>query len=154
MLEAIRRQLINRFLKKREGNLHATWDICPHIRKKLEKVKDGSRPCICEWSDVGSFEVDNLNEGCNVVNIINRTCTYGRRQLNGIPCSHACPTLCFDQRTPKEYVDVCYRKAATIHTIQSFEDRQKARVDETLTQRVRIMLGRPRKARVHAEDEP
>lgn len=63
MLEAIRRQLINRFLKKREGNLHATWDIYPCIRKKLESVKDGSRLCICEWSDVGSFEVDNLNEG-------------------------------------------------------------------------------------------
>jgi len=49
MLEIIRRQLMNRYHTKREGASQATNEICPKIRKKLERSKDLQRNYICEW---------------------------------------------------------------------------------------------------------
>lgn len=37
MLKLIRRQLMNQFVTKRAGIEKANWNICPHIREKLEK---------------------------------------------------------------------------------------------------------------------
>jgi len=48
---------MNRYPTKREGARQATNEICPKIRKKLERSKDLQRNYICEWRDGAAFEV-------------------------------------------------------------------------------------------------
>lgn len=161
MLETIRRQLMNRFVHKLECLATATWDICPRRKGKLERNKDNAKYCVCEWTDGGTFEVDMVNDSRKLVNIGNKTCTCGRWQLNGIPCAHAYAALYSDHRTPEDYVDDYYCKAAytaayapTLHVMSGPDDWPSISVDNVLPSCIKARPGRLKKARKRAADEP
>jgi hypothetical protein len=67
-LKTIRRQLMNRFDKKRAGAANATNIICPKIMKKLERNKEAD-DYICHWSNNLQFEVDHNHEPRRVVTL-------------------------------------------------------------------------------------
>lgn len=78
------------------------------ILKKLEKNKELGSHFICRWENIVEFKVDHHPEERRVVNILARTCTCGRLQLNGIPCAHAVSAIYFSYKEPEEFVDNWY----------------------------------------------
>lgn len=152
---------MNRYHIKREGASQATNRICPKILKRLEKSKDLQRNYICEWQDGAAFEVDSCYGSERVVNLINRTCSCGRWQLNGISCPHACVAIFTDQCNPEDFVHTCYwydtykkAYAPSIHPMSGPDEWPKVTLNTILPPLVRTQPGRPKKARRKEIDEP
>ncbi|WOL11842.1 hypothetical protein Cni_G20606 [Canna indica] len=70
MLEKIKRKLMKRMYMKREMVSKWSGDICPNIRRKLEKSKEKSRYCIVTPSCNFKFEVQYMDK-IYVVNFSN-----------------------------------------------------------------------------------
>ena len=78
------------------------------IQKKLERLKSDARNCISWWLNELEFEVDHMYDARHIVRLDQCTCTYGRWQLNGIPCSHACAAIYMHKQKPEAYLDGYY----------------------------------------------
>ncbi|WOL14554.1 hypothetical protein Cni_G23334 [Canna indica] len=74
MLEDIRRMLMQRMYVKKEMMLKFMDEICPNIRKKLEKFKEESRFCTVTPSGNLKFEVQYLDK-VHVVNLAIQSCS-------------------------------------------------------------------------------
>jgi len=107
-METIRRQLMNRFDKKRVGVATSTNLICPKIVKKLDRNKKEADAYICHWSNGLQYEVDHSHELRRVVNLETRTCGCGRWQLNSIPCPHAICAMYRNRRLPEDDISKWY----------------------------------------------
>jgi len=103
-MKTIKRQLMNRFDKKRVGVATSTNEICPKIVKKLDRNKKEADAYICHWSNGLQYEVDHSHEPRRVVNLEERTCGCGRWQLNSIPCPHAICAMYRNRRFPEDYI--------------------------------------------------
>ncbi|KAJ9558705.1 hypothetical protein OSB04_013319 [Centaurea solstitialis] len=108
MLEEIRALVMERVV--RMSNKACNWDdeICPNIRKKVEKNKELMRNNFCRFwrvsPDGGSlFEVRQGLEGF-VVDTQSRTCTCRNWQVSGIPCPHAVAAIYFIHEDPAKFV--------------------------------------------------
>lgn len=103
--EKIRRQLLNRFYKKKQGELaaisYAPESMCPKIFKKLEKIKSDVRVCVCRWQNGLEFEADHPFETRRLVDLKALICSSGQWQLCGISCIHACATIYHRRHRPK-----------------------------------------------------
>lgn len=162
MMEMIRRQLMARLQRKRDGIRASTYKICPKIMKKLERSKDDNRNCLSRWQNELEFEVDHMYDARRIVNLVERTCTCGRWQLNGIPCGHACCAIYLHRQRPDDYLDGYYMVDKYMNAYESQirampgpeEWPRVADCDEMLPPTVRVQPGRPKKVRRRAPDEP
>jgi len=83
-----------RMYDKREMMNKCLDEICPQIRKMLEKAQPGTRYCNVRL-DVGQkFQVNIADQGY-VVSLEEHICPYRQWNLSGMPCSHALACIHF-----------------------------------------------------------
>ncbi|XP_066159838.1 uncharacterized protein [Oryza sativa Japonica Group] len=88
-------------VKKWSGN------ICPKIKKKVEKNAEIANTCYVLPAGKGVFQVTE-KEHQYIVDIIAKHCECRRWQLTGIPCNHAISCLRSERIKPKDVVSFCY----------------------------------------------
>ena len=95
--------------------------ICPRIQNKLEIEKINSTNWVPNWcgdSNESKFEVSKLLDKY-VVDIKQRTCSYGSWDLTGIPCAHSIAALGYMGHTIEDYVHHCYSMESLAQTYGS-----------------------------------
>ncbi|KAK4390198.1 hypothetical protein Sango_2083100 [Sesamum angolense] len=107
MLEALRRQLMCKFQKKRQWIAKYTEKICPRIQQKLDCIKIKALEFEPFLAADGIWEV-TLRSLSWLVNLQNRTCSYREWDLTGIPCSHATCAILVEHKEIEEHVDPYY----------------------------------------------
>jgi hypothetical protein len=162
MCEETHRQLMARFQQKRKGIQSTNYVICPKAHRKLEKAKSDARNCISRWQNEQQFEVDHMYDARRLVQLDERTCTCGRWQLSGIPCSHACAAIYMLKEKSEEYVDEYLKMGkymlAYADRVYGMEGPQTWPADDEcdpiLPPNNRKAPGRPKVSRKKATDEP
>lgn len=109
MHEAIQRQLLIIFHKKKKARVEATIrqaseSLCLKIFKKLKKIKSESRVYVCQWQNELEFEVDHPFETHKVVDLEALTYSCGKWHLSRISCMHACVAIYQRRHWPKDYI--------------------------------------------------
>ncbi|WVZ79267.1 hypothetical protein U9M48_026868 [Paspalum notatum var. saurae] len=115
MLQRIKSQLMTRHYNKQK-ELAENWqglEVCPKIRKKIERNAEFANTCYVLPAGQGIFEVQDRDIKYSV-DIIAKHCDYRRWDLSGIPCSHAISCLRHDRIPQESVVPHCY-------TIQAFQ---------------------------------
>ncbi|KAG8377713.1 hypothetical protein BUALT_Bualt08G0061400 [Buddleja alternifolia] len=111
MLEWIREYLMTR-LAENGDRAAKRWygkQICPKIRKIIEKNIDRSSDCIPIKSDDWNYEVKMCDNGDRfTVNLRTHSCSCRRWDLTGIPCSHAMSAIGCQNIEPYDYVHESY----------------------------------------------
>ncbi|WOL20365.1 hypothetical protein Cni_G29170 [Canna indica] len=161
MLEDIRRLVMARMQAKRELILRSNDEICPNIRKKLEKNKRETRCCHVTPAGNLKFEVQQM-ERSHVVNLSNCTCSCRYWDISGIPCNHAISCIVWLKEDPDNYVDNYYKKEAYLKTYEFLMEPltgkdtwPQVEGPHVLPPPVKKMPGRPKKKRrreVHEEE--
>jgi hypothetical protein len=54
------------------------------------------------------FKVDHSHKPRRIVNLKEKSYGYGRWQLNGIPCPHACASIYANKEVPERYITEWY----------------------------------------------
>lgn len=109
MLVDIRSALRERQYVKLEMIKKVNDKICPNIRKKVEKLKHGSRLCIASLGIDGTFEVEHMiSKDRFIVNLDTRNCTCRMWDITGIPCTHGMSAIHFMRHDPADYVHSCF----------------------------------------------
>lgn len=108
MLEDIMCALLSRLYEKRQMFEGSGDDICPRIRKKLEKEKEHAKDCHVLPSTYCTFQVKHELEDLTV-NLEVGTCTCRKWDLSGIPCSHAIACAFFLKAKVEIYVSEWYK---------------------------------------------
>ena len=109
MVDRIYRQLMTRHYNKQLESDKWQGDVCPKIRKKVEKVTEFANTCYVEGSGDGLFLVGDRGHDY-IVDMHKKTCTCRRIQKGGVPCSHVIACCRNDRIDPLTMVDPCYSK--------------------------------------------
>ncbi|WOL00666.1 hypothetical protein Cni_G09379 [Canna indica] len=109
MLEDIQRMLMQRMYVKKDMMLKSMDEICPNIRKKLEKFKEESQFCTVTPSGNLKFEVQCLDK-VHVVNLVIQSCSCRSWDLSGIPCNHVISCISWMKEEPEKYVSEYYKR--------------------------------------------
>ncbi|MBA0747687.1 hypothetical protein Gogos_004581, partial [Gossypium gossypioides] len=160
MLEDIRTKMMTRIVQKRKLCNRWKQNYGPLVKAKFDANK---KDCV-EWQLIWSGE-----NGCELrkgsyqytVDLSQRICSCKSWQINGIPCSHACAALYHLGLQPDEYLheyyhNDTYKKAYSfsMHPINGPYDWEKTGIQPVLPPIEKKMLGRPKKNRRMAKDEP
>ncbi|WOK93512.1 hypothetical protein Cni_G02210 [Canna indica] len=161
MLEDIRRLVMARMQAKRELMLRSNDEICPNIRKKLEKNKRETGCCHVTPAGNLKFEVQQM-ERSHVVKLSDRTCSCRYWDISGIPCNHAISCIVWLKEDPHNYVDIYYKKEAYLKTYEFLMETLSGKDTwpqvegpHVLPPPVKKMPGQPKKKRrreVHEEE--
>nr|XP_033510911.1 uncharacterized protein LOC104091973 isoform X2 [Nicotiana tomentosiformis] len=89
--------------QKREDLLKYQGNLCPRIRKLVEKVKEDSATSIPTWAEKFSFQVKTMYGEQFSVDLSGRT---------GISCSHAMSCIFHIRENPENFIHDCYKKTA------------------------------------------
>ncbi|CAL1390237.1 unnamed protein product [Linum trigynum] len=108
MLEGIRGYMMVRVVIKHKMLMDTTDELCPRIRKRLEKDKEFARLCVSRQSLHDKCEVKMGGEGY-IVDLSAKECTCGYWQLSGIPCCHAISAISHLRKNPDDFVHPLYR---------------------------------------------
>lgn len=152
MLEDIRVHLMSRMFTKKRWMQKAKDDICPRIRKKLEKNKEYARGCTVVASNDNQFQVGDVLDTL-VVKLNEGTCSCQWWDHYGIPCSHAVACCNWLRVPPENYIHKWLTKdtylAAYSDGIKPIEGEQHwDKVDfPLLPPGVKKGAGRPRRVR-------
>ncbi|WOK97486.1 hypothetical protein Cni_G06194 [Canna indica] len=117
MLEDIRCMLMARMHAKKEIMSKSNDDICPSIRKKLEKNKTETNFCHVTPAGNMKFEVQELDRSY-AVNLYNRTCSCRYWDICGIPYKHAISCISWLKEDPDQYVDNYYKRETYLKTYE------------------------------------
>ncbi|CAL1389040.1 unnamed protein product [Linum trigynum] len=107
MLEGIRLYMMDRIVIKYNILIDTPNMLCPRIRKRVEKEKEVARLCVARQTLDAKCEVKMGDLGC-IVDLNDKSCTYGYRQLSGLPCCHAVSTISHLMKEVDDYVHPCY----------------------------------------------
>lgn len=107
--EWIRKKLMERIQVKKAGMERYTGQTCPNIVDKLESIKVESRVCVARWCGEREFEVDHFDR-CNIVHLGNRSCSYRKWDMTGIPCCHGITAIQKDRSRIEDYVHPYYTR--------------------------------------------
>ncbi|KAG8373436.1 hypothetical protein BUALT_Bualt11G0024100 [Buddleja alternifolia] len=111
MLKWIREYLMTSLIENRDRAAKGWYgkQICPKIRKIIEKKMDRSSDCIPIKSDDWNYEVKMCDNGDRfTVNLRTHSCSCRRWDLTGIPCSHAMSAIGCQDIEPYDYVHESY----------------------------------------------
>ncbi|XP_058223177.1 uncharacterized protein LOC131332884 [Rhododendron vialii] len=159
MAESIKRYLMTRLQHRRD--LCKGWNgkLCPRIAKKVKKTCDNMGDCEVIYSGGTTFEILNVLRGF-VVDIGERTCTCGKWDVCGIPCSHGMAAIITDKSNPQDFVLECFHVATFAktyeHMIKPIPDASmwvRTDLDPLIPPPLRATSGRPRKERRRGHDE-
>ncbi|CAL1408306.1 unnamed protein product [Linum trigynum] len=103
MLEGIRGYMMERVVIKYNMLHGSTDELCPRIRKRLEKEKEFARLCVSRQSHNMRCEVKMGAEGY-IVDLTSKECSCGYWQLSGLPCCHAVSAISHLRKNPDDYV--------------------------------------------------
>ena len=161
MCEIIRRMLMKRFISKREGMKNYNGPICPRIQTKLEIAKKESGKFITYMTGDGRFEVDDAWGMRRVVDLHQRSCSCFKWDLTGIPCEHSIACIYKMRGLPEDYVHFYYKRETFLKAYEpnmlplpGEEDWPKTNNLPCNPPIYKNAVGRPRKARKKAIDEP
>ncbi|GLU24055.1 hypothetical protein SLE2022_400220 [Rubroshorea leprosula] len=159
-VDTMREQLMEGIVEKMSSSHKWKGDIAPRVKTKLGKNKNESSSCRFLWDGTFAFEVKHKNDR-HVVDLQKRTCTCRAWQLNGISCPHAICCMFHENLDLEDFVVDWYRKGKYQ---QSYNFPIKAMCDDKSWQKfhgdpinsppIRTRLGRPKKNRKKAKDEP
>ncbi|KAL6547528.1 hypothetical protein OROHE_009233 [Orobanche hederae] len=67
----------------------------------------------CHYNGLDAFEVELNGSGMDkwIISVEEKTCSCGKWQLSGYPCSHAICCLNFQGLAVENYVDDCYKRS-------------------------------------------
>jgi hypothetical protein len=161
MLEMIRKKLMKRYQKKRQGIREYAGEWCPKILAKLDHQcgKDAAE-CISHYAGEGLHEVE-CSYGSYVVDLMHRSCGSRQWDMTGIPCPHAISAILYHSSKPEQYLHQYYSvqnyKMAydpMIYPVPSEDQWVRTGQDEVDPPVVRAAPGRPKKVRRRGPDEP
>ena len=153
-MERIKSQLMTRIYSKQK-EMQEKWqgDICPKIRKKLERNAEMANICYVLPAGMGIFQVQE-RESQYIVDLNDRQCDCRRWNLIGIPRNHAISCCRHDRLAPEDMVHSCYSiyryTMAYGHNIMPCRDQkswQKMNGVEVKPPVYEKKVGRPRKCR-------
>ncbi|XP_058759381.1 uncharacterized protein LOC131632657 [Vicia villosa] len=137
--------------------------ISPNIQQILEKTMREAERWTATWhsdDDFSIFGVSNSDE-TYIVNLLQKTCACRKWDLTRIPCCHAITYIWFNKKEPEDYVSSFYRKSTVMatysHIIMPTNGPQlwPTNVTQPINPLVmRRSIGRPKKNRIKANDEP
>lgn len=113
MIERIKNQMMHRIYTKQKESEEWPNDICPKIKKKVDRNSEFANTCYVLPAGMGVFQVTDRDKQC-IVDIRLKCCDCRRWQLTGISCSHAISCLRYERIKPEEMVSFCY-------TIQAYK---------------------------------
>ncbi|KAL0322330.1 UNVERIFIED_CONTAM: hypothetical protein Scaly_2529400 [Sesamum calycinum] len=99
--------ICKRLQSRRDTSLRWHGPLYPKVQKVLEKLKNDTRACISTYVGESKFEVRDMHDGQNAVDINMETCSC-QWELTGIPCVHAVRAIVSCGRIPEDYVHNCY----------------------------------------------
>lgn len=163
LVEGLKFYISNRIVKLRDYMLRYQGDICPMIKKIVEKAKKDAVGWSPHWCGDRDYSLFSVTDGIDtyVVNLIERTCACRKWDLTGIPCCHVIAAIYYNQANPEDYVAHWYRKQTFLDTynniiLPSNGPKLWPQVDTPpiLPPYMRRAPGRPKKARRKENDEP
>jgi len=160
MLEIIRKKLMRRYQKKRQGIREYIGEWCLKILAKLEEYGKDAGECTAQYAGEGLFEVE-CSKGAFVVDLMHRTCGCRQWDITGIPCPHAISAILYHSAKPEQYLYryysvKSYKKAydPMIYPVPSEDKWVRTGKDEVDPPTVRATPGRSTKVRRRGPDEP
>jgi hypothetical protein len=111
LVEGLKFYISNRIVKLRDYMLRYQGDICPMIKKIVEKAKKDAVGWSPHWCGDRDYSLFSVTDGIDtyVVNLIERTCACRKWDLTGIPCCHVIAAIYYNQANPEDYVAHWYR---------------------------------------------
>ncbi|WOL19198.1 hypothetical protein Cni_G27995 [Canna indica] len=150
MLEEIRSMLMQRMFVKKDIMLTCTDEICPNIRKKLEKFKEDNRYCMVTPSENMKFEIQCLDK----VHVVNQSCSCWSWDLCRIPCEHVISCIAWMKDDLDKYVSDFYKRKTYlkiyVHFMEPLREKEawpNVEGPPVLPPIVKKMSGRPKKLR-------
>jgi hypothetical protein len=160
LMEMLRKKLMKRYQKKREGIIKMDGRICPKFLERLDELSPDASHCNGVYAGDGFFEVTDKQKQ-HVVNLVRRTCGCRQWDMTGIPCAHAICAIWKDSAEPVDYVSDWYtvdmlKKAYehVVYPMPSEEQWTKTNDVHVGPPVVRIQPGRPRVVRTRGPEEP
>ncbi|CAL1391322.1 unnamed protein product [Linum trigynum] len=159
MLEGIRVYLMDRFVLKYKMLYDNPDQLCPRIRKRIEKEKALARLYTSRQTLDDKCEVKMGSRGY-IVDLNNRSCSCGYWAVSGLPCCHAISAISHLRKDVDSYVSQWYWTHVVVDAykvgIPCFDGRQawpEASGYPVLPPKQRAMPGRPKKNRRKAAHE-
>ena len=154
MLEYIRTAVMHRIVKKRNKIAGSSDELCPKIRKRLDKIILSSRKCTPRTSDDYKYEVRSRGHQF-VVDLRARTCACRYWDVTGIPCPHAVSCIHSENWDPAYFVSPWFKREKYIdaysRSISPMDSKILWRYNECdylFPPLVRRQPGRPKKNRI------
>ncbi|KAL5850686.1 hypothetical protein ACOSQ4_008699 [Xanthoceras sorbifolium] len=160
MLECLRRKMMKRMHLRLERA--SKWEsvIPPKIRKKIADRQDEARFVTVLCASVNEFEVKDGSRYF-IVKLDKNSCDCGLWEVSGIPCKHALAMIIGKRLHVEDYVDQYLTRDAyvrtyshVIHPIPSEDQWPESTEGVVMPPQKRRLLGRPKKSRKRAADEP
>ncbi|PPD68156.1 hypothetical protein GOBAR_DD34962 [Gossypium barbadense] len=112
MLEIIRRKVMSRLVSMREAAEKYPGPLCPRIQKKLSEIVSQSNNIWPVYAGNEKYKVDCGLGNKHVVDLLNSSYSYRKRDLSGIPCKHVVSCMQLSMQllavSPETYVNTCY----------------------------------------------
>ena len=94
---------MRRFQANREIISKVESELCPKIRKRLNKEKMASNRWLACWAGHTKFEVKNMLESFTM-DLAESKCSYRKWDITSIPCAHAISCIFFNKEEAEKYV--------------------------------------------------
>ena len=107
MLERIKGQLMTRHYTKLQEAEKMTGNICPKIKKQVEKLIEWASTCYVHGAGDGAFQVGDRGIDY-IVDWHNSECSCKRWEKSGVPCVHAIACARHERVDPLQLVNACY----------------------------------------------
>jgi len=107
MMEMLRKKLMKRYQKKREGIRTMDCRIYPKILARLDESTHDAGHCYSTYAEDGLYDVTHKKKQY-VVNLVKRTCGCRQWDMTCIRCAHAICAIVSDHANPFDYVDDWY----------------------------------------------
>ena len=98
---------MTRFYSKRIEAEKWSGNICPKIKKRVEKNQELANNCEVSGAVEGIFQVEN-HSIIYIVDIKAKSCTCNRWDLSGVHCHHAIACCRHENKPAEDLVDPCY----------------------------------------------
>ncbi|KAL8156482.1 hypothetical protein AgCh_001542 [Apium graveolens] len=117
---------------------------------------------VVNWSGGSTYSVTTTDGGHElVVDLVKKTCTCRKWELNGIPCYHACACIALRNETRDHYISEWYKKEmylklynTTLDPIVGPDFWEDIPEPKPLPPNAKIPTGRPKKKRNTTNDVP
>ena len=160
LVDDIRLKIMKQMSKRRkEGSVWNNEGICPEMNRRLEMAFNTGRTWTISTSSEYVFQVNA--EKTVTVDLLDRTCSCGYWQINGLPCAHVVTAIAKSGLNLKSYVDryfhveaYCDSYALSIFPVPTIEMPESSDVNcVIMPPSTKKAPGRPRERRLRSRGE-